>query len=146
MGIANFACGYYTGDGTQGQLVIPIGFTPRYVKLMNVTDLLFYEFFEGINAAAGDTDNDDTYLTTGSSGDITVDDNTAIQTNASIVTATEMALNVPGSSSADLGTTGTTTVTFVKYDNTQPRLAFNAGSSGAVTNVNSKVYYWMALG
>lgn len=145
-GVTNFASGYYTGDGTQGAIAVNIGFTPRYVKLMNLTDLLFYEYFEGMDAALADTDVDDTLLTTGSTGAVTNDDNNAIQTNASVVTSTQVAFPAPGAQSPDDGVNGTTTVTTVATDKSKPRLQFNAGSSGAITNVNSKVYLWMAFG
>ena len=146
MGLANFACGSYTGDGTQGQVVVAIGFTPRYVRLINLTDGLTYEYLEGMREALGDTDLDDTILSTWSTGDETVDDNAAIVTNSQLVTATEMALNAPGAQSADLGVTGTTSVSYFRNIQSLPRLAFNAGSSGAITNIDAKVYSWIAFG
>lgn len=147
-GTSNFACGMYSGDGTQGAIVIPIGFTPRYVKLVDLTDNTIYEYFEGMSTINGDTavPNEDTLLTTGSDGDVSIDKNSYIQTNMVLVTATEMALNAPGSSSADEGVTGTTTVTYEAPNQAVPRLSFVAGNSGAGVNVSSSKYVWIAFG
>ena len=147
-GICNFASGYYTGDGTQGAIVIPIGFTPRYVKLINATDLLEYEYIEGLSTALADTayPNEDTLLTTGSSGDITLDQNSVIQTNMKFVTATEVAYPASGSQSPDDGTLGTVAVIYEAPVQGDPRLTFLAGSAGAIANVSTKKYVWYAIG
>jgi len=140
-GVVNMAQGQYTGDGTAGNIVVGIGFTPRYVKVWNVTDLLMYEFFEGM-----DSNLLQTLLTTGSTGAVTSDTNGNIITNAVVATATENALNAPGSQGPGLGVGGTTTVSFIETDKTKPNLQFVAGSSGARMNVSGKAYTWQAWG
>jgi hypothetical protein len=144
-GVVNYATGSYTGDGTAGDMTVAIGFTPRYVKLMNITDILFYEYWEGAAQAVGDSAVD-VWLMTGSTGVVTKDTTGAIVTNAVLKSPTEVAVNAPGSSSADDGTSGTVTVNYFTYDHTLPNLKFHAGSSGALSNVSGKVYVWQAFG
>ena len=44
-GVTNFASGTFTGDGTT--ITINCGFTPRYVRAVNETDVTIYEKFGG---------------------------------------------------------------------------------------------------
>lgn len=56
-GVANFASGSYLTDGTAAAITITCGFTPRYVKVVNVTGgstgLIFMEWFDGMDDANG---------------------------------------------------------------------------------------------
>jgi hypothetical protein len=49
-GVANFASGSFTGDGTA--ITVALGFQPRYVKVQNVTDVETWEKHEGMAAGA----------------------------------------------------------------------------------------------
>ena len=68
-GMANVATGSATSDNTG--LNVRLGFKPRVIKLINVTDLLTWEWVEGMPAAT-------VLLTTGSTGVITANDTGAI--------------------------------------------------------------------
>ena len=148
MGIVNYASGAYVGDWTTGgdgagvnAMNVYIGFTPRYVKIINVATGDAYEWYEGLPAT-------NTLLTTASTGVVSVDTHSVIVANATTFTATEMATAAPGSSGAGEGTTGTTTVTYGRPDPTLPDLVFNstAAASGAPVNANGVHYVWMAQG
>lgn len=67
-GVSNLAVGSFTSDNTA--VDVTLGFKPRYVKVINYTDLLVWEWLDGFAATH-------TLLTTGSTGVIT--DNTASQ-------------------------------------------------------------------
>jgi hypothetical protein len=136
--VVNHASGTYTGDGTQGAIQVNIGFTPMYVKVINNTDTISYEWMTGM--AATDT------IKIAANGAATLNTSSCIVTNAVIATATEMAVGAPGSSSADEGTQGTTTVSLWSPNKAVTPLTFTAGSSGADMNVNAKVYTWIAIG
>ena len=65
MGIARGSCGFLTGDGTQ--LSVTLGFKPKHVIFINVTDRDRYEWIDGMDAnttlksvAAGTTTADTT--------------------------------------------------------------------------------------
>lgn len=137
-GVANFASGTYTGDGTAGAMTVNVGFSPKYVCVQNVTDSITIEWFLGMAAT-----NTTTRIANGTSA---LDTTSAIVSNNAIATATEVAYPPPGTSSADDGTSGTTTVSYESPNKALPQLVFNAGSSGALMNVSAKVYVWMALG
>lgn len=49
MGIVNHATGSFTGDGTT--TTVTLGFTPRIVRVINVTDRLSDEVYEGMAAS-----------------------------------------------------------------------------------------------
>jgi hypothetical protein len=138
-GVTNFAVGYYTGDGTAGDIPVALGFTPRYVKLMDITLGLYYEWIEGLPAT-------DTLLNTGSTGVVTVDTNSVILTNGMSITVTEMAVGVPGAQGAGEGTTGTVSIIEEYAAHTVQNLIFRAGTSGARANAAASLYYWMAFG
>jgi hypothetical protein len=48
-GVANFATGTFTGDGTAIDVVL--GFKPRFIKAINVTDVEVWEKHESMTAA-----------------------------------------------------------------------------------------------
>ena len=63
--IANFASGSFSTDaGTPADYNIYTGFKPRYIRVINITDLLQYEWMVGLT-------NPGALLTTGSTGVIT---------------------------------------------------------------------------
>lgn len=72
----NFASGKHLDDAaTPAAFVATIGFKPRYVKFVNLTDRTIFEFFEGM--AATHT------LKTVAAGTVTDDTNSAIVVSAS---------------------------------------------------------------
>jgi hypothetical protein len=48
-GIANFASGSFTSDNTA--TVVTLGFKPRWIKVVNSTDVIVWEKVEGMAAA-----------------------------------------------------------------------------------------------
>jgi len=48
-GVVRRASGSATGTYTAADLTITLGFVPRYVKVINVTDRVTQEWFEGMN-------------------------------------------------------------------------------------------------
>lgn len=130
--IVNFANGGYTGDGS-GSIAVAVGFTPRWVKVIDMTDATSYEWFADMPA----TDS----LKTVTGGTTTVDTNSAVVTNGAQVTVTEVATGAPGSQEPNDGTQGTVTVTYDAPNKALPQLVF-----GSVLNVNNKVYAWVAQG
>lgn len=131
--IANFANGAYTGDGS-GAIVMPVGFTPRYVKVIDITDVTQWEFIEGMPA-------NNTLKTVGGAAGvpaITVDTTGLIVTNGTQVTVTEVEF---GGNGAGDGVNGTQSIIEV-YDNLGvPQLTFATG-----LNTSAKVYVWEAFG
>lgn len=71
MGVVNFASGTLTGDGSANTLTL--GFVPRYVKVINETDVLVWEKF-GSQVAANS-------IKTVTAGTTTVDTTSAIVIN-----------------------------------------------------------------
>lgn len=49
MGVDNFASGSFTSDNTA--TVVNLGFKPRWVKVVNTTDVIVWEKIEGMAAA-----------------------------------------------------------------------------------------------
>lgn len=72
MSISNFASGSFTSDGNDYS--ITLGFKPRYVKIINSTDVIIWEKVEGMAAAnsvktvAGSTGANDTITTSVETG------------------------------------------------------------------------------
>jgi|ERR1035437_916334 hypothetical protein len=52
LAVGNVATGRYLTDATAAAIVITLGFTPRYVRVVNVTSLDAEEWFEGMAAAS----------------------------------------------------------------------------------------------
>lgn len=67
-GRANVATGSFTGAGVA--VDVELGFTPRYIKLMNITDVIGAEYVEGMPAG--------TVLITVTAGGETADTNSLI--------------------------------------------------------------------
>ena len=133
-GITNFANGFYTGDGS-GSINVNLGFTPRYVKVWNITDDNAWEWCEGMPATGGPPATNSVVVRTGST--FSIDTSGLITANGTVVTATEVEYggNGPGD-----GTNGTQSVTEV-YDNLAvPQLVLASG-----LNTNAKVYAWIAM-
>lgn len=147
-GVVNLATGSYVGDHASGDgsgaysVAVSIGFTPRYVRLQNMTTGDMYEWMEGMAATK-------TLFTNHTGPAVTIDTNSVIVTNSTIVTATEVAPEgAPGASGAGEGTQGTVTLS---YDNPAlgtAQLVFNstASASGAPVNANGVLYVWLAQG
>lgn len=130
--VSNFANGGYSGDGS-GSIQVAVGFTPRYVKVWDITGVISYEW------AADFPATDSIKVVTG--GTTTVDANSAVVTNGAQVTVTEVATGAPGSQEPNDGTQGTVSII---YDN--PVLANPQLVLGSVCNVSGHVYAWVAQG
>lgn len=130
--VVNFANGGYTGDGS-GSILVNVGFTPRWVKVVDVTDATTYEWFADMPA----TDS----LKTVTGGTMTIDTNSAIVTNGAQVTVTEVATGIPGAQAPGEGTQGTVSITYDNPNLANPQLTF-----GSVCNTSAKVYAWVAQG
>lgn len=136
--VTGIASGSYTGTGDAGVIPIKCGFVPRYVKLMNVTDCISYEWFEGM--ASTNT------IKQVANGTSTLDTNSCILVGNKTVTSTQVAYPAPGAQTPDDGVNGTTTVTQVVPDRTLEPLSITGGASGANVNISAKVYAWVAVG
>ena len=145
--VSNFASGAYVGDWTTGgdgagvnPMTVFVGFTPRYVKLVNATTGDSYEYFEGMAAHAT--------LKSVAAGAATIDTNSVIVTNGAIITVTEVAVNPEGTQEPGEGVQGTTQITYDNPALNTPQLTFNstAGASGAPVNANGSLYVWIAMG
>lgn len=69
--ISNFASGSFTSDGTAA--VVTLGFKPRWVKVVNTTDVIVWEKIEGMAAANA--------VKTVTAGTTTIDTGSAILIN-----------------------------------------------------------------
>ncbi len=70
-GIANFSSGSFTSDNTA--TIVTIGFTPRWIKVVNTTDVIVWEKIEGMAAANS--------VKTVTAGTTTIDTGSAILIN-----------------------------------------------------------------
>lgn len=89
MGLSNFASGSFTSDGNDYS--ITLGFKPRYVKIVNSTDVIVWEKIEGMAAAnsvktvAGTTGANDTVTTTVETGsDILINADNTLSLSAAL--------------------------------------------------------------
>lgn len=71
-GIVNFASGSFTSDNSI--TVVTLGFTPRWIKVVNTTDVIVWEKIEGMPAANS--------IKTVTAGTTTMDAGGAITINA----------------------------------------------------------------
>lgn len=134
--IVNQANGTYNGDGT-GAIVVPVGFTPRHVKVVDITDLTTWEFIEGM-PATNTLKTSVAVAGTAGAQSVAVDATSAIVTNGVQTTVTEVAF---GGNGVGDGTNGTQSIVEI-YDNLGvPQLTFATG-----LNVSGKVYVWEAFG
>ncbi len=80
--VHNIAVGRYKDTGTAAAFTITLGFTPRYVKVVNVDGLCYEEWFEGMAAASAvktvDSGSNATDIVKITSNGITVSGNTFI--------------------------------------------------------------------
>lgn len=72
MGVSNFASGSFTSDNTA--TTVKLGFTARWVKVVNTTDVIVWEKIEGMAAANS--------VKTVTAGTTTIDTGSAILINA----------------------------------------------------------------
>lgn len=128
----NFANGGYTGDGS-GSIAVALGFTPRWVKILDVTGVIIYEWFADMPA----TDS----IKTVTGGTTTIDTNSAVVSNGAQVTVSEVAPGTPGTQEPNDGTQGLVNVTYDAPNLANPQCVF-----GSVVNVNAHVYAWVAQG
>jgi hypothetical protein len=129
--LVNLANGFYTGDAS-GNFTVPVGFTPRHVKVVNMTDAITWEYIEGM--AATDT------LKTAANGALSVDTTSAIVTNGVTVSATEVGIEPGGT-----GVIGSTTVTIVEDSGNKALPSLTLGGTTAL-NISGKLYVWFAKG
>lgn len=88
--VSNFASGAFTSDGNV--TIVSLGFKPRYLKVLNETDVLIWEKFEGQVAAnslktnPGTTTASDTITTTVETGsDIVINTDNTVTLSAALV-------------------------------------------------------------
>lgn len=129
--IASSAYGKYTGDGS-GNISIPLGFSPNYIKVFNETDNTTWEWNAGMSA---------TISCKNVAGTQTMDTGSAIVSNHVITTNTTVGVYDPGGNGAGDGTIINTSVTVDAPDATLPRMLLATG-----LNTSAKVYNWVALG
>ena len=130
---AQMATGTYTGDGS-ATANVNLGFTPKYFKLYDITDVFSWEWVQGMPATQ-------TWYQTGSS-DAAIDSNTVIQTNGKLNTVTGVGVYDPNQGGANDGVLINTTLTVWAPDQTKTfvcQLSTNA-------LVNAKAYVWVAFG
>lgn len=132
-----FASGHISGTYTAADFTITLGFTPRYFRIINLTDRVTNEWFEGM--AQGD------YFKTASNGDRT------LETDDSIVISAGS-----GNSSGGAGTLGTGSGSGAQTigDNTStqipgtkaaaPQVTVDISVSGIMTDNDEVV--WQAFG
>lgn len=127
-GVMNMASGVYTGDGS-GAITVPIGFSPREVEVIDVTDATKWEWFDSLPAT--------NTLKTVTAGTQTIDTGSLIVSNNAQITVTEEAFggNGPGE-----GVQGTVSLTIEAPNKANPQLVFASG-----LNTTGKVYAWKAL-
>lgn len=130
--IVNMANFYFTGDGS-GSIQCNIGFTPRRVKVYDMTDATSYEWISGMAAT------DSWKQVTG--GTTTVDTNSAIVSNSNLVSITTTGVYQPGSQTPGDGTLINQTIVTDSPNPAIPQLTL-----GSVCNVSAKLYVVVADG
>lgn len=131
--VTNFAAGGYTGDGS-GSIQVFVGFTPRYVKVWDITDATQWEWSENFPAT-------NTWKTV-TGGTQTVDTGSLIVTNCDVVSVTEVEVEgSPGQQGPGEGNQGTISITYDSPNPATPQLTFASG-----LNTSAKVYAWVAYG
>jgi hypothetical protein len=132
-GISNFASGIYTGDGS-GSIQVNAGFTPRYVQVVDITDITTWEWQECFPTT--------NTLKSVAAGTQTIDTGSLIVANVSLITVTEVAPEgTPGQQGPGEGTLGTVTIEIDNPALNTPQLTFASG-----LNTTGKVYCWLAQG
>lgn len=130
---AQMATGVFTGDGS-ATANINLGFTPKYFKLFDITDVFSWEWVDGMAAT-------NSWYTTGAA-DPAIDTNSVIKTNGKVNTVTGVGVYDPNQGGANDGVLINTTLSVWAPD---PTLTYVCQLS---TNglVNNKSYVWVAIG
>ena len=131
--LLNFASGTYTGDGS-ASAQLNIDWTPKYVKLIDLTDVFSWEWVQGMPA------NDTIYFT--GSADMAIDTNNVISTNGKLNSVSSAGVYSPAGNGPGDGTLINTSLTVWGPDPTNP----NNCTIGANGLVNGKSYVWFAFG
>lgn len=127
------ATGGYTGDGS-GSIAVAVGFTPKYVKIWDMTDATTWEWCQGMAAT------DSVKVVT--AGTMTVDTNTAVATNGKLFTQSSVGTYQPPGGAGDGTIINSGNISVFGTDSTNA----NQLVIGSTCNTNAKVYVWMALG
>lgn len=130
---AQMATGIHTGDGSAAAN-INLGFTPKFFKLYDLTDVFSWEWVQGMPAT-------NTWYDPGS-GNRSIDTNTVIATNGKLFAVNSAGVYSPAGNGPGDGTLINTTLTVWGPD---PTAAFVCQLT---TNglVNAKAYVWVAFG
>jgi len=134
-GVINMATGNYTGDGS-GSIQVFVGFTPRMVKVYDITDVTTWEWVDGMPST--------NTVKTVTGGTVTVDTNSLIVTNGTSYSITENSAeegSTPGTGAAGDGQTSDITIT-AEY----PTLGTAQLTFGSGLNTSAKVYAFVAMG
>lgn len=130
----NIATGHFTGDGTTTVVPVAIGFTPVWVKLMDMSTFESFEWIQGMAAT-------DSNKVVASGPVVSIDASSAVLTNGTIVSTTETGVYAPGTSEANDGSLINTTVGVYGIDKTKSySLQFTLPAS------NSDLWVWVAMG
>lgn len=130
---AQMATGVHIGDGSAAAN-INLGFTPKFFKLYDLTDVFSWEWVQGMPATQ-------TWYNTGSA-DAVIDTNSVIKSNGKLFTVNSAGVYDPNQGGANDGVLINTTLSVWGPD---PTLTYVCQLS---TNglVNAKSYVWVAFG
>lgn len=132
--IANFASGTFSTDaGSAADYTIYTGFKPRYVKVWNITDLLMYEWMEGLT-------NPGALETTGSTGAV------ANKTVEALGITILGAGAVGGTAVSRAADPGLIVSSPAEHTNSQGGVAGNGFTIDEDIMVASKSFMWHAIG
>lgn len=102
MSAKHFATGAFKDTGTVKKSVVKLGFTPRYVKLINATDRIAYEWFDGMAADSMIQTVANGTVTLETSAGLTVGDlNTTTAGLWTVYEKTESTVGTPAAAAAD---------------------------------------------
>ena len=130
--LLNFATGTYTGDGS-ASAPLNIDFTPKYVKLLDLTDVYSWEWVQGMPA------NDTIYFT--GSADMAIDANNVISTNGQLNAVASAGVYSPSGNGPGDGSLINTSLSVWAPNAANPNCTI--GTNGLI---NGKSYVWMAFG
>ncbi len=130
---AQMATGIHTGDGSASASIL-LGFTPKFFKLYDLTDVFSWEWVQGMPA-------NQTWYQTGSS-DAAIDSNNVISTNGKLFPVSSAGVYSPAGNGPGDGTLVNTSISVWGPD---PTLGYVCQLT---TNglVNAKSYVWVAFG
>lgn len=129
---AQMAVGSYTGDGSTSAN-INLGFTPKFFKLYDLTDVFSWEWVFGMPA-------NDTWYNTGSA-DAAIDTNNVISTNGALNTVNSPGVYSPSGNGPGDGTLINTTLSVWAPNAANPSCTLTTNGL-----VNGKSYVWVAFG